>query len=122
MTKRSLLLVAAAAASIAGLTSCDPPQPPPPPLFTPNPPFAPVPVPPAGTGADFDVSPPPTPQPPPPVTTPPGTYPLAKPTDNPDQVISPYEPYNVIDISGPPRLTSGQLARDPSNKKIFRVP
>jgi len=55
--------------------------------------------------------------------TPPATgqeeYPLAKPTKNPDQVISPYEPYNVIDISG---FHSGQLARDPSNRKIFRIP
>lgn len=46
-------------------------------------------------------------------------YPVAKPTNNPDQVISPYEPYNVIDVSG---FHSGQLARDPSNRKIFRIP
>jgi hypothetical protein len=49
----------------------------------------------------------------------PGDYPLARRTANPNQVISPYEPYNVIDVEG---FTSGQLARDPSNKKIFRVP
>jgi len=49
----------------------------------------------------------------------PEEYPVAKPTKNPDQVISPYEPYNVIDVSG---FHSGQLARDPSNRKIFRLP
>lgn len=54
---------------------------------------------------------------PPPVTT--GGYPTAKRTDNPDQVISPYEPFNVIDVAG---FASGKLARDPSNQKIFRVP
>ncbi len=46
-------------------------------------------------------------------------YPVAKPTHNPDQVISPYEPYNVIDVSG---YHSGQMVRDPSNRKIFRIP
>lgn len=51
-----------------------------------------------------------------------GKYPTATVTANPDQVMSPYKPYNVIDISGPPRFKAGQLARDPSNKKIFRVP
>ncbi len=48
-----------------------------------------------------------------------GEYPLARRTANPDQVISPYEPFNVIDVTG---FSSGQLARDPSNKKIFRIP
>ncbi|MFT4175250.1 MAG: hypothetical protein QM627_01225 [Luteolibacter sp.] len=46
-------------------------------------------------------------------------YPTAERTSNPDQVISPYAPYNVIDVAG---FRSGQLARDPSNQKIFRVP
>jgi hypothetical protein len=49
----------------------------------------------------------------------PGDYPLARRTANPNQVISPYEPYNVIDVEG---FKSGELARDPSNKKIFRIP
>jgi hypothetical protein len=40
-------------------------------------------------------------------------------TSHPNQVISPYEPYERIDITG---FHSGQLARDPSNKKIFRIP
>jgi hypothetical protein len=46
-------------------------------------------------------------------------YPTAEPTTNPDRVLSPYEPFNLIDVTG---FKSGQLARDPSNKKIFRVP
>lgn len=62
----------------------------------------------------------PQPQPQAPAPTP-GTYPTATRTTNPDQVISPYEPFNVIDISEP-RIESGKLARDPSNNKIFRVP
>ncbi len=64
------------------------------------------------------------PQPPvtPPVTpppTPPAQYPVAQKTKNPNEVISPYPPYNVIDVSG---FKSGQKAKDPSNKKIFVVP
>lgn len=62
-------------------------------------------------------------QDPPPQTTPrsssSNTYPTAEKTSNPDQVLSPYPPYNVIDVAG---FRSGQLARDPSNQKIFRVP
>ena len=46
-------------------------------------------------------------------------YPVAERTANPNQVISPYAPFNVIDITG---FNSGQLARDPSNNEIFRVP
>ena len=62
-----------------------------------------------------------SPDPAPPVTTP-GTYPTATATDNPMEVISPYHPYNVIDLSDLPDPGSGQLARDPSNKQIFRIP
>lgn len=47
------------------------------------------------------------------------TYPAAKRTANPNEVISPYAPYNVIDVEG---FKSGDLAKDPSNKKIFRIP
>lgn len=47
------------------------------------------------------------------------TYPTAKRTANPNEVISPYAPYNVIDVQG---FKSGDLAKDPSNKKIFRIP
>lgn len=46
-------------------------------------------------------------------------YPLAERTDNPNRVLSPYPPYNVIDVQG---FSSGQLAKDPSNGKIFRIP
>jgi hypothetical protein len=46
-------------------------------------------------------------------------YPSAEKTANPNQVLSPYAPYNVIDVEG---FRSGQLAKDPSNGKIFRVP
>lgn len=46
-------------------------------------------------------------------------YPVAKRTGNPNEVISPFAPYNVIDVEG---FKSGQLAKDPSNKKIFRIP
>ena len=58
------------------------------------------------------------PQPPP---TPPtrDQYPVAERTANPNHVISPYDPYNVINIEG---FRSGQLAKDPSNQKIFRIP
>lgn len=47
------------------------------------------------------------------------SYPTAERTANPSQVISPYKPFNVIDVEG---FRSGQLAKDPSNGKIFRVP
>ncbi len=46
-------------------------------------------------------------------------YPTAERTANPNEVLSPYHPYNVIDVEG---FRSGQLAKDPSNGKIFRVP
>jgi len=60
--------------------------------------------------------PPPEPDPNRPV---PDRYPMAQRTENPNQVISPYPPYNVIDITG---FYSGQLARDPSTQQIFRIP
>lgn len=46
-------------------------------------------------------------------------YPVAERTANPNHVISPYAPYNVINVEG---FRSGQLAKDPSNGKIFRIP
>jgi len=46
-------------------------------------------------------------------------YPVAERTENPNFVISPYPPFNVIDVTG---FNSGQLAEDPSTNKIFRVP
>ncbi|MDB6077527.1 MAG: hypothetical protein JWO82_1274 [Akkermansiaceae bacterium] len=47
------------------------------------------------------------------------TYPTAQTTDKPGNVISPYPPYNVIDVS---EIKSGHLAKDPSTGKTFRVP
>ena len=115
-------ILPAAAAVI--LTACTPPPPVPPPRFTPNPPYPPAPVDPYTGEADpygqnQDVSPPPPTQPAPEIPTRPGEYPMARKTTNPDQVVSPYEPYNVIDVAG---FNTGQRTRDPSNKKIFRVP
>lgn len=49
----------------------------------------------------------------------PDRYPTAERTANPNQVLSPYPPYNVIDVTG---FNPGQLARDPSNDRIFRIP
>ncbi len=46
-------------------------------------------------------------------------YPVAERTANPNHVISPYSPYNVINVEG---FRSGQLAKDPSNQKVFRIP
>jgi hypothetical protein len=63
---------------------------------------------------DDDFDPQPAPQP-----KPRQEYPLAEATENPGRVISPYAPYNVIDVEG---FKSGALAKDPSNGKIFRVP
>ena len=49
----------------------------------------------------------------PPTRVDPPKYPMAEKTKNPNEVLSPYAPYNVIDVSG---FRSGQLAKDPSNK------
>lgn len=116
MSKSFLALTAAC---LVGLASCNPPPPVPPPRFQPNPPYPPEQV--SPYGAQNDISPPPEPTPPapPPPPTATGGYPTAQRTANPDQVLSPYEPYNVIDVAG---FKSGQLARDPSNQKIFRIP
>jgi len=47
------------------------------------------------------------------------SYPTATKTANPDRVLSPYPPYNVIDVAG---IKSGKLAKDPSTGEVFRVP
>ena len=65
------------------------------------------------TGGD-QVAPP---QPPAPTQT--KNYPTATATENQNLVISPYKPHNVIDVRG---FQSGQLAKDPSNNQIFRIP
>lgn len=111
-------LIFIAAGSLFGLLSCTPPLPVSPPRFQPDPPFTLEPL--SSDGSQIDIAPPPTPtqiEPAAPTAT--GGYPTAQRTDNPEQVLSPYGPFNVIDITG---FKSGQLARDPSNQKIFRVP
>lgn len=102
-------------AATALLASCLPPPDVPPPRFKPNPPYPPEIVDPYAPPQDSTYAEPP----PPPAPTRPGEYPIARPTANPNEVTSPYEPYNIIDIEG---FRPGQLARDPSNNKIFRVP
>jgi hypothetical protein len=52
-------------------------------------------------------------------TPPPADYPYAEKTSTAGLVLSPYPPYNVMDVRG---LRSGQLALDPSCQKKFRVP
>ncbi|MEP4078093.1 hypothetical protein [Haloferula sp.] len=47
------------------------------------------------------------------------TYPAARKTDNPNIVESPYSPNHKVNVRG---FSSGQLARDPQNGKIFRIP
>lgn len=46
-------------------------------------------------------------------------YPKAWATDTPGIVISPYKPYEKVDVSA---FEPGQLARDPKTKKVFVVP
>lgn len=54
-----------------------------------------------------------------PAPAPTADYPYAEKTSTPGLVISPYAPYNVMDVKG---LRTGQLALDPSCQKKFRVP
>ncbi len=122
------LLTAAALISLTGLVSCINPYDPydPPPRYQQRP-YTQPPVDPYGRNSqpdpygapdpDFNRRPEPRPLPPTPPAA--GGYPTATRTANPNQVLSPYEPFNVIDVEG---FTSGQLARDPSNQKIFRIP
>lgn len=110
------MLRATSAAATLLAAACLPPPDVPPPRFKPNPPYPPEIVDPYAPPQDTTYS---DPAPPPPVATRPGEYPTARRTANPNEVISPYEPYNIIDVEG---FRSGQLARDPSNSKIFRVP
>ena len=55
-----------------------------------------------------------------------GRYKKGYRTKNPFQVISPFPPNNLIDISRNPKtgkpFQSGDLVRDPSNKEIFQIP
>lgn len=100
------------------LNACGPPAPVPAPYFIPNPPYPPQTVdlssrePQRPVDNIQQVSPSAT-------ASHIGEYPWARQTSKASEVISPYEPYHTIDISG---FSHGQLARDPSNKRIFRVP
>ena len=83
----------------------------------PYPPMGPPPQPPLPYGEGATNLPPP-----PPPSQPEVNYPMATRTSTPDRVISPYAPYNVINVEG---FRSGQLAKDPSdpaNPRIFRIP
>jgi hypothetical protein len=46
-------------------------------------------------------------------------YPMGRPTDRPGFVVSPYPPYNRIDVRGIPR---GARVQDPSTGRIFINP
>ncbi len=56
----------------------------------------------------------------------PGSYKKGYKTENPHQIISPYPPHNLIDISKNPKtgepFKKGDFAKDPSNGQIFRIP
>ena len=98
------------------LAACQPPPPVPPPRFKPNPPHPPEIVDdtaPEHPGEGYETTTPPA------EPTRPGEYPVATPTGTPNEVNRPFPPYNRIDVEG---FQSGQLARDPSNNQIFRVP
>ncbi len=114
----SKFTLATAVLCFTSIVGCVPPEPPPA-RFRPNPPYPPQQVDPYGNSTE--PAPPVDPAPAPPAPTPPGIggYPTATRTANPNQVLSPYEPFNVIDVEG---FKPGQLARDPSNQKIFRIP
>ena len=48
-----------------------------------------------------------------------GSFLVGKKTSKPGRVVSPYAPYNELDITG---LPSGSLALDPTTQKVFEVP
>lgn len=48
-----------------------------------------------------------------------GSFLIGKKTNKPGRVVSPYPPYNELDITG---LPSGSLALDPTTQKVFEVP
>ena len=56
----------------------------------------------------------------------PDSYKKGYKTENPHQIISPYPPHNLIDISKNPKtgepFRKGDFAKDPSNGQIFRIP
>jgi hypothetical protein len=48
-----------------------------------------------------------------------GSFLVGKKTNKPGRVVSPYAPYNELDITG---LPAGSLALDPTTQKVFQVP
>ncbi len=56
----------------------------------------------------------------------PGSHKKGFKTENPDHIISPFPPHNLIDISRNPKtgkpFQKGDFARDPSTGGIFRIP
>ncbi len=47
------------------------------------------------------------------------SFPTARPGSRPGRVISPFPPFNEVDVTG---LDSGSLALDPTTQKVFKVP
>jgi hypothetical protein len=123
--------------AISALVACTPPPDVPPPYFQPDPPYAPKPVDPylQGLMSSPDVASvqqpdlqvpslprmdePTATNPPAPSQVRPKDYPTATKTDRPNVVVSPYAPHREIDVSD---FRSGQLARDPKTREIFKVP
>ena len=72
----------------------------------------------AGSGIKKSTAPSPKPRP--------GSYKKAYKTENPNHVISPFPPHNLIDISKNPKtgepFQKGDFAKDPSNGQIFCIP
>jgi hypothetical protein len=48
-----------------------------------------------------------------------GSFLIGQKTNKPGRVVSPYAPYNELDITG---LPAGSLALDPTTQKVFQVP
>lgn len=48
-----------------------------------------------------------------------GSFMVGKKGSKPGRVVSPYPPYNELDITG---LPAGSLALDPTTQKVFQVP
>ena len=48
-----------------------------------------------------------------------GSFMVGKKGSKPGRVVSPYPPYNELDITG---LPTGSLALDPTTQKVFQVP
>ncbi len=122
-----MILTIAVASAIA---SCQ--QSPPPPHYNGNGALAPAAMgdplsPPFGGTVPAPVAvqpeaPAPTPEPAPKVKRDPGKYPLAVKTPQADIVLSPYKPYNKVQVD-PKKFKPGQLAEDPDNRgRFFRVP